>query len=39
MKSRSDKNNHETAGILLALLIIAFLLLEILLLINQSYVM
>ena len=39
MKSMSDKNNHETAGILLALLIISFLLLEILLLINQSYVM
>jgi hypothetical protein len=34
MKSMSDKDKHETAGILLALFIIVFLLLEILLLIN-----
>lgn len=39
MKSMSDKDKNETAGILLALLIIVFLLLEILLLINQFYVM
>ena len=39
MKSMSDKDEHETAGILRALLIIVFLLLEILLLINQFYVM
>lgn len=39
IKSMSDKDKNETAGILLALLIIVFLLLEILLLINQFYVM
>ena len=39
MKSMSDKDKHETTGILLALLIIVFLLLEILILINQSYVL